>query len=157
MSQEALFLITDEETLRDACQGWMPPLDRPRSKKHENPFTGEISEVKTRVPEELDQDHGEPTIEEIEAGLEYRVLDRLSKAQPLCIEFTVPRTMHDVLKSSPPFLYGGVHGELHQIKRVERDKENEMLQYFGNQAGPWIDEQRRRAKGLSLFVYIFSY
>jgi hypothetical protein len=157
MSQQALFLITTENLVRDACRGWKPPLARARMKKHTNPFTGEVSEVSTRVPAELEDDLAEPSVEDIEAGLEFPVFDALAKARPVSIEFTIPQYMREAIKSAPVVLYGGVHGEVHEIKRVEPSRETEMLEFFPGQVDEWTDERKRREKGLSLFVYVYSF
>lgn len=155
MSQIALFLITDEKTVVDACQGWVPPLDRPRTKQHTNPFTGEVSQVKTLVSAELD-DLADPTIEEIKTGLKLEARDRLAKAQPLCVEFKVHSRVSDILRNARPFLYGDVHGAVHEIKRIAPDDEAAILQYFSDEAGPLVDERERRGRNLSIFVYIYS-
>ena len=157
MSQQALFLITPEQTVRDACQGWVPPLERARTKRHLNPFTGEMSDVVTRVPAELDDNLGELTIEEIEAGPEHAVFKALEKAKPLCIEFTIPRYMREAVQSAPVFLYGGVHGELHEIRRVEPDQEAAMLEFFPEQVDEWKDERKRRERELQMFIYVYSF
>jgi hypothetical protein len=157
MSQQALFLITPESTVREACRGWVPPLPRPRTKKHTNPFTGEVSEVVTRVPAELEVDLGDPSVEEIEAGLKDPVFEALKKARPVSIEFTIPQYMREAIKNAPVFLYGGVHGEVHEIKRVEPSREGEMLEFFPGQVDEWKDDRKRHVKGASLFVYVYSF
>jgi hypothetical protein len=156
MSLSALFLIADERYVRSACPGWMPPLDQPRTKKSINPFTGNAYEVDTRVPEELERSLREPSVEEIETGLEYRVFDQLSKTQPVAEQFTVSNDLYIIYKDTPPFLYGDVHGEVQEIKRIEPGNEGAVLEHFAHLTGRWMDEQYRRAKGLSLFIYIHA-
>jgi hypothetical protein len=156
MSLEAFFLITDERTVLNACQGWMPPLAQPRSVARTNPFTGTVYEVNTLVPEKLESNLREPTFEDIETGLEDKVHDQLSKSRPLAVVFTVSHDFYEMIKETPPFLYGDVHGEVHEIKRVEREKEAAVLQHFQHLSGDFMEDGKRHAEGLSLFIYIFA-
>jgi hypothetical protein len=159
MSQQALFLITTEKTVRDACKGWLPPLKEPQTRRRENPFTGKMYEVETRVPDEIERsDLNEPTIEELEAGLTNTAFfDQLSKAKPVCVEFTLSSEVYDIWKEAPPFLYGAIHGEVHEVVQFKPEQEAEILEHFTSEAGTWVDAEKRRGSNLSLFGYMYSF
>jgi hypothetical protein len=155
MSLQALLLITDDRSVLSACPNWMPPLAQPRTKRSTNPFTGSAYEVETLVPDELETTLREPTVEEIEAGMEDEAFTRLSNVKPVAVEFTVSHAFYELIKDSAPFLYGDVHGEVHEIKRIEFEKEAAVLQHFTHLTGPWMKREHRRDNGLSLFTYIY--
>src|SRR5262245_8341698 len=156
MSQSALLLITDDKTVLSACQGWIKPLAKPRVKKSTNPFTGEAYETETLVPEELESNLSEPTIEDIRKGLEFQALNQLSNSQPVAVKFTLSSELFDIIEDSPLFLVGDAHGEVHRIRRIEPEKETAVLEHFSHVADPSTQDKVRRSKGLSVFIYIYN-
>lgn len=50
MSRFALLLITDAQSVDDACRGWLPPLETPIKKLIKNPFNGKTISVDSYVP-----------------------------------------------------------------------------------------------------------
>ena len=122
----------------------------------DQPVHGHAYEVETLVPEELEKSLREPTVDEIEAGLEYKAFERLSNVKPVAVEFTVSHAFYEMIKDSAPFLFGDVHGEVHEIKRIESEQEAAVLRHFTHLAGPWMEGEYRRNKGLSLFIYIYG-
>src|SRR5262245_57917580 len=87
MSQFALLLVTDEQTVDAACRGWGVPLTEPIKKSMRNPFTGAEMEVVSYIPLEFDDNP--------DAAGPYDVFKVLKQAQPVVIPFQVASGYHD--------------------------------------------------------------
>ena len=73
-------------------------------------------------------------------------------------EFTVSHAFYEMIKDSPPVSsIDDVHGEVHEIKRMESEQEAAVLQHFTHLAGPWMELRRItdviRACRCSIYIY----
>jgi hypothetical protein len=152
MSQFAILIVTDESTVRQACRGWDEPLAEPVILKMANPFnpfSQELMEVKSYIPEHVENNPDRATLHEAHVALR--------KAQPVVIDFQVVSSLRPLFSDgSVPLLIGREEDFPVTVDRVLEDREAEVVENFRDQLGEYADGDRRRAEGLSMFVLVYD-
>ena len=148
MSQFGLIIISDDESIRMACRGWLPPCD-PVMRQTVNPFTGDSVELQTDVPEAV--------TEGLDcAGLE-EACENLGNVKPICIDVQLSAAMK-FPEVAENFLYGFEEdlGPI-PIQRIPKSHEEEVVRCLGLQLGDFGDAAVREANGHSIFLLVYSF
>jgi hypothetical protein len=151
MSQFGLLLVTDEPTIRAACRGWETPLAEPVKRSMKNPFTGQLVEVVSYVPDSVHDNHNCTSLDEVHA--------RLKQGEPVCIDFQLHHLLRrDFLDAAVPFLIGNdEHDGPVTIDRIPDDLGGKVAEYFREELGPYANATTRREGNLSMYVLVYSF
>ncbi len=152
MSQFGLLLITDQATIRAACDGWMMPLDVPVRMQTVNPFTGKPIEVTSYIPDNLAENPGCATLQAAH--------EALTRAKPISIDFQLHHILRrDFLDSAVPFLIAiddDSEGPV-TIDRIPDTFSEKVAEHFGEELGQYADAQFRQTQNLAMFVLVYSF
>ncbi|QDT71262.1 hypothetical protein [Lacipirellula limnantheis] len=148
MSRFALLLITDAQSVDDACRGWLPPLETPIKQLIKNPFNGKTMSVDSYVPPEFDGKM---------AASQYVVYKKLSKVTPISIDFQCGGEADALIDAAVPYrIRRGPMGLSITIDRVPYEKEQRVVEVFEDQLGEYDDPGRRRAEKLRMYFFVYD-
>ena len=152
MSQFGLLLVTDEATIRAACDGWMTPLDVPVKIQAINPFTGTPIEVTSYIPDNLAENPGRATLQAAH--------EALKRAKPISIDFQLHQILRrDFLDAAVPILIAiddDFEGPV-TIDRIPDALSDKVAEHFGEEFGLYADAQFRQTQNLAMFVLVYSF
>ena len=150
MSQFALLVITDENSIRQTCRGWVSAMDTPVTKNLTNPFTGEPIVVKSYVPPGVDAI--------VDCASLHEVHQAMKNAKPISIDFQWSSFFEkEFLHDAKPFLFGNDEEGVVSIKRISPDSEHRVVEYLGQQMGSYTNDTLRREHNLSMFVLVYDF
>ena len=148
MSRFALLLITDAQSVDDACRGWLPPLETPIKQVIKNPFNGKSISVDSYVSLEFD---GKT------AASQYEVYKKLSKATPISIDFQCGGEVDSLIDAAVPYrIRRGPMGLSITIDRITDENEQRVVEFFEDQLGEYDDPARRRAENLHMYFFVYD-